>query len=263
MTTKGEVSIFKLPATPMLQCAIKFRFFVLALTVAIVRNADGAAVGEPAVEARVGVETATIFGKVSVAGSRQKRAPLPVFKNRSFCGTSVRDETLLIGAGGGLANAAVVFRPLEKRSPPRPGALILDNIHCAFAPHVQIAAVGSELLLKNSDPILHTVHARLGDETLFNVGLPKWRRVIKRLDRAGVMRINCDVLHTWMSAAIVVTDSPYFALTDAAGGFKLEGLPLGNYEMEVWHERLGWRRERLSLIRATAVSLDVIYGVDR
>jgi len=25
-------------------------------------------------------------------------------------------------------------------------------------------------LLKNSDPILHTVHARMGNDTLFNVG---------------------------------------------------------------------------------------------
>ena len=54
------------------------------------------------------------------------------------------------------------------------------------------------------------------NETLFNVGLPKWRAVTKRLDRAGVVRIDCDVLHTWMSAAIVVTDSPYFAVSDSA-----------------------------------------------
>jgi plastocyanin len=87
---------------------------------------------------------------------------------------------------------------------------VLDNQRCAFAPHVQVVTVGSEVLLKNSDPILHTVHARLGGETLFNVGLPKWRQVTKRLDRAGVVRIDCDVLHTWMSAAIVVSDSPYF-----------------------------------------------------
>ena len=244
----------------MLQCTGKFLFFVVAVTVATARSADAAAAGEPAGEARAGVETGAVFGKVSVMGSRQKRAPLPVFKNRGFCGTTVRDETLLISSGGGLANAAVVLRPLEKRAPLPPGALILDNVHCAFAPHVQLASVGSELLLKNSDPILHTVHARLGDETLFNVGLPKWRQVVKRLDRAGVIRINCDVLHTWMSAAILVTGSPHFALTDANGDFKIKGLPLGDYDMEVWHERLGWRRQRLSLSRATPISLDVVYA---
>jgi hypothetical protein len=72
-------------------------------------------------------------------------------------------------------------------------------------------------ILKNRDPILHTVHARIGKETLFNVGLPTWRQVTKRLDRAGVMRIDCDVLHTWMSAAIVVVTTPYFTITDNNG----------------------------------------------
>ena len=145
----------------------------------------------------------SVTGTVSVAGAVQRPKPLPVFKNRSFCGTAVPNETLLIGAGGGLRNAVVLLRPLDGNAPIRPGAVILDNKHCAFTPHVQVATVGSELLLKNSDPILHTVHARLGKETLFNVGLPRWRQVTKRLDRPGVVRIDCDVLHTWMSAAIV------------------------------------------------------------
>jgi hypothetical protein len=139
--------------------------------------------------------------------------------------------------------------------------LILDNQRCAFAPHVQVAPLGSELLLKNSDPILHTVHARLGRETLFNVGLPKWRAVTKRLDRAGVVKIDCDVLHTWMSAAIVVTDSPYFAVTDQHGAFNIDGLPPGDYEMEVWHERLGAKTRRLSVSGVSVVSLVVVYAL--
>jgi hypothetical protein len=44
---------------------------------------------------------------------------------------------------------------------------------------------------------------------LFNVGLPRWRQVIKSLTRSGIIKIDCDVLHTWMSAAIVVTQSPF------------------------------------------------------
>jgi hypothetical protein len=157
--------------------------------------------------------TETVAGMVSVAGAYQKPKPLPVFKNRSFCGTAVQNETLLIGTAGGLRNAVVLLRPLNSNVPTQPGAVILDNKHCAFTPHVQVATVGSELLLKNSDPILHTVHARLGKETLFNVGLPTWRQVSKRLDRAGIVRIDCDVLHTWMSAVIVVTGT-VFAVTD-------------------------------------------------
>lgn len=52
-------------------------------------------------------------------------------------------------------------------------------------------------------------------------------------------------------------------LIGAAGGFRLEGLPLGKHEMEVWDERLVWRRRRPPLIREAPVSLDVVYGVDQ
>jgi hypothetical protein len=122
-----------------------------------------------------------------------------------------------------------------------------------------VARIGSELLLKNSDPILHAVHARLGKETLFNVGLPRWRQVMKTLTRSGIIRINCDVLHTWMSAAIVVTESPYYAVTDQKGRFMIEQLPWGEYEMETWHEKLGSRNRRLMVFEGAETSVDVVY----
>ena len=139
--------------------------------------------------------------------------------------------------------------------------LVLDNKQCAFAPHLQAGAVGSELLLKNSDPILHTVHARIGNETLFNVGLPTWRQVTKRLDRIGVVRIDCDVLHTWMSAVIVVTDTPYFAVSDQNGNFVMEQLPAGQYRAEIWHEKLGAKTIGVAATRDRIVGLEFVYGL--
>ena len=157
----------------------------------------------------------------------------------------------------------VILRAIDRPAAVKPSQLILDNQRCAFTPHVQVAPLGSELSLKNSDPILHTVHARLGRETLFNVGLPKWRKVTKRLDRAGVVKIDCDVLHTWMSAAIVVTDSPYFAVSDERGLFFIEGLPVGLYDMEVWHERLGSRKQGLRLNDTAALTVEVVFSTEK
>jgi len=83
------------------------------------------------------------------------------------------------------------------------------------------------------------------------------------LERAGVIKINCDVLHTWMSAAIVIIESPYFAMTDGVGRFKFGGLPTGDYEVEVWHERLGLRRQLITVSGESFVSLNVVYAVDQ
>ena len=218
--------------------------------------------GQSAVSGSVISSTSqTVQGRVSVAGSHPRPKPLPVFKNRAFCGPTVLNETLLVGDGGGLRNTVILLRPMDRKVETQPGAITLDNKNCAFAPHVQVATVGSDLLLKNSDPILHTVHARVGRDTLFNVGLPRWRLVSKRLDRLGVMRIDCDVLHTWMSAAIVVTGTPYFAVTEAEGNFKIQGLPPGMFEMEIWHERLGSKMMRLAVAEKSTRVIDVVYSV--
>jgi len=210
--------------------------------------------------AAAAVAGGTVSGRLILEGGYSKPKALPVFKSRGYCGASVANETLLVGRDGGVKNGVVILHPSDRPAVVLPSELVLDNRRCAFAPHVQVAGVGSELLLKNSDPILHTVHARLGSATLFNVGLPKWRQVIKRLDRDGVVKINCDVLHTWMSAAIVVSDSPYFAVSDERGFFHIDALPAGVYDMEIWHERLGVRRQSLRIGEAGALSVDVVYA---
>ena len=125
---------------------------------------------------------------------------------------------------------------------------------------MQIAGLGSELLLKNSDPILHTVHARLGTETLFNVGLPQWRQVSKVLDRLGVIRIDCDVLHTWMSAVIVVVSTPYVAVTGEDGSFLIAEIPAGKYDVEIWHEVLGTNKAQILVPQSGTISLEAVYG---
>lgn len=203
---------------------------------------------------------AKLLGRVLVTGGYERPRPLNVLKSRKFCGATVPNETLLISADGGLRNAVITLHPVDRIVTAPPGRVVLDNRQCAFVPHVQVATVGSELALKNSDPILHTVHARMGKETLFNVGLPTWRQVTKRLERAGVVRIDCDVLHTWMSAAIMVVVTPYFSVTDASGAISFEGLPAGVYEMEVWHERFGVKKTRVNLPENSVVAVDVVFG---
>lgn len=188
-----------------------------------------------------------IVGRVRFKGSFQRPAPLKVFKNHDFCGDTVPNESLLVGPQGELQNAVAILQGAFGQNTGHGKTALLDNKNCLFAPHVQVVRVGSELLLLNSDPILHDVHARLGPETLFNVGLPSWRQVKKRLDRPGIVAIECEVLHTWMSAYIVVTPSPHYAVTDKKGEFVIEEVPAGTYRLEVWHEKLGSLAESVTV----------------
>ena len=201
-----------------------------------------------------------IVGRVQVEGHFEKPGPLKVYKNRDFCGPQVPNQSLLVDPRGGLQNVVVMIA--GARSETRENELkgrVLDNKNCAFVPHVQVAPIGSEILLLNSDPILHDVHARLGSETLFNEGLPTWRQVKRRLTRTGIINIQCEVLHTWMSAYIVVTSSPYFAVTDEKGEFVIEGVRAGNYEIEAWHEKLGRHPKRVSITEGSTSRIDFVY----
>ena len=203
---------------------------------------------------------AQVVGRVSVAGRFEIPEALKVNKNRDFCGSKVPNESLLVAPDGGLQNAIVTIRG-SRRNPngSQLRQIVLDNKNCAFVPRVQVASPGSEILLLNSDPILHNVHARLGAKTLFNVGLPQWRTVKKRLDEEGLIRIHCDVLHTWMSAYILVTSTPYFAVTDGNGEFAIEGIPAGSYEVNIWHEKLGTQSRKMTLKADRPLRLDVAY----
>ena len=87
---------------------------------------------------------------------------------------------------------------------------------------------------------------------------------MKVLDRPGVVKIDCDVLHTWMSAAIVVVSTPYFAVTGENGSFLIDGVPAGSYDVEIWHEGLGTKTARLSVSENATSSVEIVYrGVPR
>ncbi len=181
-----------------------------------------------------------IRGTVRLSGEAPAMPPQPVYKHADVCGAEIRDERLIVGASGGLRNAVVALVDVARGKPvPTDQPLVLDNVKCAFVPHVAVATVGQELLLRNSDPFLHDAHAWLGSRTLFNVAIPKGRTVKRSLTEAGLIHVNCNVRHTWMRAYLYVSDNPYHAVTDDAGGFAIEDVPPGTYKLKVWHELLG------------------------
>jgi hypothetical protein len=54
--------------------------------------------------------------------------------------------------------------------------------------------------------------------------------------RPGIVRVFCNI-HPTMSAVIAVLDTPWFAVSDAAGNFEMRDVPPGNYTLHIFHER--------------------------
>ena len=217
----------------------------------------------PSVHAYRGItveDGGSISGQVVFDGQTPPPVALPVHKNRAVCGESVPDESLLIDAHGGLKNVVVILDGIHtgKSHPALPA--LLDNKNCAFVPRVQTIAVGQPLALRNSDFILHNVHARRnGYTTIFNLGLPYWSEKTYRFTQPGHVLVDCDVLHTWMRAHIIVTDHPYSAVTDATGRFDISDIPPGEYSLRLWHERLGEQTQPVSVRTAQETRVRIPY----
>lgn len=203
-----------------------------------------------------------IRGWVRATGPLPPEEFQPVFKHREFCGKRMPSERIRVGADGGVADVLVTLEgipsPVEAR---RPRIAVLDNRGCRFVPRVQVVPPGTRLEVRNSDPILHTVHAYLGPETLFHLALPVFRqRVWATLDRPGLARLDCDVGHTWMRAYILVRADGFAAVTGPDGGFQLSGVPTGTFRLRAWHESLGIQETSVTVTKGRPTPIRLLYG---
>ncbi len=121
---------------------------------------------------------------------------------------------------------------------PTEGAL-LDQKGCRYHPHVFGVQAGQDLIIRNSDGILHNIHPMPSVNRPFNLGQPRAMDSTRQFDKAEVMiPIECDV-HEWMKGYAGVLDHPYFSVTGSDGSFSLPNLPPGTYTIAAWHELYG------------------------
>jgi plastocyanin len=135
--------------------------------------------------------------------------------------------------------AGVVVR-IEKvegghfRPPAAPA--VMNQKGMAFIPHVLAVLRGTTVKFLNSDTVAHNVYTNDGEK--YDLGSwPQGETKTYTFNKVGVYSQLCKI-HPEMLAYVVVVDNPYFAVTDATGHFKIEGVPPGSYTLRTWSEKL-------------------------
>lgn len=204
--------------------------------------------------------TGTLKGVITFDGSIPEMKPLIAkgdknTKDAEVCAAdAVPDESLVVDpASKGIANVFVYLNkaPAGYKAAPAPSEpVVFDQKNCKFIPHGLTVRVGQPVQVLSDDPIAHNTHTQNSQGKQFN-------HAVKANDRKGItltydkenrlpVKVVCD-FHPWMVAYHLVQDHPFMAVTDAKGQFEITGLPPGDHEFIVWHERKGYLNRKYSV----------------
>ncbi len=202
----------------------------------------------------------TIVGTVKFDGVPPARKPVDISKDREVCGAVAHyDESLIVDAGGGIANAVVSIPAIAKGAPLVPLKDVkFDQKNCAYTPHVLALPIGSTIDIINSDGILHSVRTESQRNPALDMAQPPFKRVIvvAPLKYPELIGVSCDA-HNWMHGWWFVAGNPYYAVTDGKGSFTIRDVPPGTYSLEVWQEKLGTRTRKVTVEPGKTVTVGV------
>jgi plastocyanin len=147
--------------------------------------------------------------------------------------------TVLDKDGQPAAEAAVLVRySLQPTNPPRPPALVMiEQEKMRFKPFLSIVAPGTTLSFVNRDGFDHHIRANApptGQDFELRVGPAGGKPGEVKVETQGRYALGCH-LHSKMRGYVLVTETPWFGKTDAAGQLKLTDLPDGVTEVQVVH----------------------------
>ena len=199
------------------------------------------------------LDAGTLKGHVKYDGKAPKPKRLRMDAD-PVCGSShsgpVRSENFKMAKDGSMEDALVYLKNVKYSGGVPSEPAVLDQKGCIYVPHVFGMMAGQELLIKNSDATLHNIHSMPKVNKEFNFAMPK---VVKKKKASFAKSepdpfyIKCDV-HPWMKTWVLVSDHPYYAVTDKNGNFSIDNIPPGTYEVVCWQEKFGSKRALTSKV---------------
>ena len=167
---------------------------------------------------------------------------------------------------GELADVFVyVKQGLTSRPQPSKSTALLEIKGGEFVPYILGLQTGQQLLVRNSDPVMHNFHTvpSVHHNNVVNRALlPHGRDTIVTFGSPEIfIKVQCDV-HAWEFAYVAVVEHPFFAVTDSDGVYGITGLPPGQYTIEAVHRKAGRLSRKATLHAGASVDgLDFVFDL--
>jgi plastocyanin len=166
----------------------------------------------------------------------------------------------VVTTGGVLATnppLAVVYLEGAPSSPKQLPTKQVAQKNLSFIPALLAVQVGTKVEFPNLDDTYHSVFS-YSPAKRFDLGRyrPDEKPVPSQvLDQPGLVTLRCDI-HEHMRGLILVVDTPFFAITDPEGRFKISGLPSGHYVAKAWIDSRTTREHPVDLKAGNTSHLD-------
>ncbi len=208
----------------------------------------------------------TIAGIVRWEGEIPKRRRLKVGSADKPCHAKpIPNEDLVVSKDAKVRWVVAYIKKIDQGKPfdiTTDDPTTLNQKGCRFRPHIVVVPKDQPLRILNSDGVLHNVHLYAKKNEPFNRSMPgRMKQLDVTFDYSERIRIGCDV-HKWMSGWIVVPKHPYYAVTGKDGAFRLEGVPAGDYTVEIWHEKLGKKQAEVTVTSGGESQVDFVLTRD-
>ncbi len=190
-----------------------------------------------------GQATGRVTGSVKLTLANSAPSPASAYERRAV---GPRPKAL-----PELKNVVIFFSDLPAMKP-APSIASIAQKDEQFDPHVVAVTTGSSVAFPNEDPFFHNVFS-LSRGAAFNLGrYPSGASRSKVFNRPGIVKVFCEI-HSHMSAVVRVFDHSWFTIPAEDGTFSIGNVPPGEHTLVAWHERIGERRDRVT-IRAGALT---------
>ena len=142
----------------------------------------------------------------------------------------------------------------------RPASLPLKEVaqkDLAFLPALLPIEMGTRVEFPNLDDTYHNIFS-YSPVKRFDLGRyrPEERPIPSVMfDKPGLVTLRCDI-HEHMRGLILVLSTPYFAMTDTAGRFRIDKLPAGRYTLKAWIDSNTTRERPVELKSGETLHID-------